>query len=137
MKSTNRTSETSVNVHKNAKVTPAGRALLVRRLVERRESPSQVARQVGLSARTVHKWVARSRADGEAGLADRSSRPRRVCRPMSLTQDLGRQSTARLLSPPFAVGDRSISTVVAKTPIVAAFSPYRVLRQLCMLSLAS
>ncbi len=78
-----------MNVHKNAKVTPAGRALLVRRVLEGRESPSQVAREVGLSARTVHKWVARWRSAGEAGLADRSSRPRRS--PRRLARPLRRQ----------------------------------------------
>ncbi len=78
-----------MNVHKNAKVTPLGRALFVRRVVEGRESPSQVARQVGLAARTVHKWVARWRAQGEAGLADRSSRPRRS--PRRLARSLRRQ----------------------------------------------
>ena len=31
----------------------------------------------GLCAKTVHKWVARWRAEGEAGLVDRSSRPHR------------------------------------------------------------
>ena len=37
--------------------------------------PGEVAKQVGVSRQTVHKWVRRFRAEGDAGLADRSSRP--------------------------------------------------------------
>lgn len=48
-----------------------------------------MARQVGLSARTVHKWVARWRQEGAAGLADRSSRPQRS--PRRLARPLRRQ----------------------------------------------
>jgi transposase InsO family protein len=68
--------EASVNVHKNAKLAPAGRALLVQRLVggERRAA---VAAAFGVSERTAGKWLARYRREGPAGLVDRSSRPRR------------------------------------------------------------
>jgi transposase InsO family protein len=65
-----------VNVHKNAKLAPAGRALLVARVVEGRERRAQVARAFGVSARTVSKWVHRWQVSGAGGLADRSSRPR-------------------------------------------------------------
>jgi transposase InsO family protein len=40
-----------------------------------RETPRAVATALGVSERTVAKWLARYRAEGEAGLADRSSRP--------------------------------------------------------------
>jgi len=66
-----------VNVHKNAKLTPAGRALLVRRVVEQGERRVVVAAAFGVSERTVAKWVGRWRVDGPGGLVDRSSRPRR------------------------------------------------------------
>jgi transposase InsO family protein len=39
-----------------------------------------VAKQLGVSRQTVYKWVRRWRAEGQAGLADRSSRPHRVPR---------------------------------------------------------
>lgn len=67
--------EASVNVHKNAKLAPAGRALLVQRVVggERRTA---VAHAFGVSVRTADKWLARYRQEGVAGLVDRSSRPR-------------------------------------------------------------
>jgi transposase InsO family protein len=65
-----------VNVHKNAKLAPAGRALLVERVVIGRERRAQVARALGVSERTVSKWVGRWRVEGAPGLTDRSSRPR-------------------------------------------------------------
>ncbi len=66
-----------MNVHKNAKLAPAGRALLVARVVVGQERRAQVARAFGVSQRTVTKWVGRWRLAGAGGLADRSSRPRR------------------------------------------------------------
>jgi len=66
-----------VNVHKNAKLTPAGRALLVDRVLKRGRPVRAVGREMGVSAKTVLKWVDRYEAEGEAGLVDRTSRPRR------------------------------------------------------------
>ena len=63
-------------MHKNARLTPVGRSLVVHRIA-RGESVTQVARDVGVSPRTAHKWVQRYRATGDVGLADRSSRPHR------------------------------------------------------------
>jgi transposase len=40
-----------------------------------------VATDMGVSIRTVHKWVDRYRSEGEAGLMDRSSRPHQLRRP--------------------------------------------------------
>ena len=40
-----------------------------------RETPRAVAAALGVSQRTVAKWLARYWAEGEAGLADRNSRP--------------------------------------------------------------
>lgn len=66
-----------MNVHKNAKLTPAGRALLVQRVLEQQQRWGTVAAAFGVSARTVAKWVRRWRVEGAPGLVDRSSRPRR------------------------------------------------------------
>lgn len=65
-----------MNVHKNAKLTPSGRALMIER-VERGGRPSEVAEAMGVSVRTVYKWLKRWREEGEAGLQDRSCRPHR------------------------------------------------------------
>lgn len=70
-----------MNIHKNARLTPHSRAELVRRVLIERQPPMSVATDMGVSRRTVRKWVARYRAEGEAGLADRSSRPHRLRRP--------------------------------------------------------
>ncbi len=63
-----------MNVHKNARLTPRGREILISRL-ERGEHPLDVATAMGASVSTVYKWRRRYRAEGLAGLLDRSSRP--------------------------------------------------------------
>jgi transposase InsO family protein len=70
-----------MDVHKNAGLTPRGRAELVRRVLAEGQSRGVVAAALGVSARTAGKWVARFRAEGLAGLEDRSSRPHRLRRP--------------------------------------------------------
>lgn len=63
-----------MNIHKNARLTPKGREILIRRL-ERGEHPCDVACAMGVSVRTVYKWRQRYRQFGLSGLEDRSSRP--------------------------------------------------------------
>lgn len=70
-----------MNIHKNARLTPRSRGELVRRVLVERQSPMSVATDMGVSIQTVAKWVARYQAEGEVGLADRSSRPHRLRRP--------------------------------------------------------
>jgi len=79
-----------VNVHKCARLTPVGRALLVRRVLEEGLSAREVALAMGVSARTAYKWVSRFRYEGEAGLQDRSSRP------LSSPRRLGRGRRRRI-----------------------------------------
>jgi transposase InsO family protein len=67
-----------MNIHKNARLTPHGRAEVVRR-VESGESARHVARGADVTEKTVRKWVARTRANEP--LVDRSSRPR--CSPQA------------------------------------------------------
>jgi transposase InsO family protein len=64
-----------MNIHKNARTTPFSRAEIVRRVMALGETPRTVATALGVSERTVAKWLARYRSEGEAGLIDRSSRP--------------------------------------------------------------
>ena len=52
-----------------------GRQLIVQRVVRLGYSPALVAEQLGVSRSCVYGWVRRWRAEGEAGLHDRSSRP--------------------------------------------------------------
>jgi transposase InsO family protein len=69
-----------MDIHKNARLTPHGRAWIVRQ-VENGQTFKAVARAAGVCSRTVRKWVARHHAEGPAGLQDRSSRPHRLHRP--------------------------------------------------------
>ena len=62
--------------HANARLTPMGRLLIIQR-IQGGMAQAHVAAQMGLSRATVAKWWRRWQADGEAGLADRSSRPHR------------------------------------------------------------
>jgi transposase InsO family protein len=66
-----------MKLHSNAKLTPAGRAELVRRIVEERRPAAEVAEAFNVSLRTARKWLARHRAEGTAGLADRPSKAHR------------------------------------------------------------
>jgi transposase InsO family protein len=71
-----------MNVHKNARLTPHSRAEVVRRVLSEGESPKAVATAFGVEIKTVNKWVGRFAAEGRLGLADRSSRPHRLRRPI-------------------------------------------------------
>lgn len=62
--------------HANARLNLHGRRLLVHRVLVQRRPVSHVAKELGVSRQCAHRWIARFRAEGEAGLADRSSRPR-------------------------------------------------------------
>jgi transposase InsO family protein len=66
-----------MGIHKNAPLTPAGREILVRRVVDEGQTPMAVATAMGVCVSTVHKWVGRYRCEGLPGLQDRSSRPHR------------------------------------------------------------
>jgi len=63
-----------VNIHANARLTVVRREELVRR-VATGEKPGSVAAALGVSLRTVYKWLSRHRKGD--GLRDRSSRPGR------------------------------------------------------------
>jgi transposase InsO family protein len=62
--------------HPRARLTVFGRQLLIAR-VDAGWPAAHVAEQLGISRATAYKWIRRHRAEGPAGLADRTSRPRR------------------------------------------------------------
>jgi len=68
--------------HPRARLTYFSRQLLVGR-VAAGWPVAHVAEQLGISRATAYKWVRRYRAEGEPGLLDRSSRPRRSPRRLS------------------------------------------------------
>jgi transposase InsO family protein len=67
-----------MKLHANAPLGPKGRATMVKRVLEEGVALTEAAEAAGVSARTAGKWVRRYRAEGEVGLLDRSSAPRRV-----------------------------------------------------------
>ena len=64
-----------MNVHKNARLTPQGRLLMVRRIDEDGWSVAAAAEAAGLSVRRTYEWLGRYRTGGERMLHDRSSAP--------------------------------------------------------------
>ena len=66
-----------MNIHKNARLTPLRREEMARAVVEGRLSKAHAARAYGVTVKVVARWVARFRCAGCAGMADRSSRPKR------------------------------------------------------------
>src|SRR3954452_7905132 len=61
-----------MKLHANARTCPNSRQVMVRRFLAGR--PREIlSAEFAVSTRTVSKWVARYRAEGEAGLADRPS----------------------------------------------------------------
>jgi transposase InsO family protein len=91
-----------MNMHQNARLTPAGRALMVGRILEEGWSPAEAAEAAGVSERTAYKWLSRHRS-GE-GFKDRSSAPH--ARPHSLpperAAEIERLRRQRLTGPKIA-----------------------------------
>src|SRR6516165_6831135 len=71
-----------MDIHKNARLTVHGRERIVRQVMSG-QTPQAVALAAGVCPRTIRKWLSRYRAEGLAGLQDRSSRPHRLRRPTS------------------------------------------------------
>ena len=67
-----------MRLHRNAALSWQGRRRLVRRVVEQGWTLISAAEAAGVSVRCARKWVGRYRLEGEQGLYDRSSAPRRV-----------------------------------------------------------
>ena len=61
--------------HANARLTPAGRRILIDWIAAGRPV-AHVAAEMGISATTAWRWWRRWQEEGPAGLIDRSSRPR-------------------------------------------------------------
>lgn len=55
-----------MNIHKNARLTPHGRALLVRRMLDDGLRPEEAAQASGVSVRTAYKWLQRFREEGRS-----------------------------------------------------------------------
>jgi transposase InsO family protein len=69
-----------MNIHKNARLTPLRREEMALLVIEGGLSKAHAARVYGVSAKIVARWVERFRAEGRAGMADRTSRPQHTPR---------------------------------------------------------
>ncbi len=78
--------------HPKARLTFHGRLLLVQRVLEQQWPVAHAAKAQGVSRQCAHRWINRYRAQGAAGLHDRSSAPRR--RPTRTTSVVERQVVA-------------------------------------------
>jgi transposase InsO family protein len=107
--------------HANARLNLFGRRLLVERVIADGRPVAHVAKELGISRQCAHRWVARFRADGEAGLLERSSRPHRCPR---RTPALVEQRVLQLrqverrgqdwIGPELGVPARTVSTILRR-----------------------
>ena len=67
-----------MNLHSNAVTTPKARLLLCQRVLKENWRVTDAAEAMGVCRATAYKWLWRYKEEGEAGLEDRSSTPRRV-----------------------------------------------------------
>jgi len=112
-------------VHVKARLAPAGRFILVQRILSGRPV-SHVAKEMGVSRQCAHRWVARFQQHGSAGLVDRSSRhrshpatttPAVVAQLIELRQSqrLGRDELARRVG----VSPSTASRIIARAGLPA------------------
>jgi transposase InsO family protein len=93
-----------MNVHKNARLTPLGRAVMISRIEDEGWSLARAAKAAGLSKRTASKWLGRQRSGGERRLHDRSSAPLRCPRrtPADVTARIEALRRQRMTGPAIA-----------------------------------
>jgi transposase InsO family protein len=117
--------------HANARLTVHGRLLIVER-ARSGWKQAHIAAAMGVSRRCVKRWIDRYRAEGEAGLTDRSSRPHRVANAtpeetvaaviaLRKTERLGRDELAARTGVPA----RTVSRIIARAglPRLAELDP--------------
>jgi transposase InsO family protein len=103
-----------MNSHKHARLTPKGRALLVSRVLDEGWTVADASLAAGVSQRTSYKWLARFRAEGERGLLDRSSRPVRCPRGLSVEEQHALEALRRQRWPLWRIAmqaGRGVATV--------------------------
>ncbi len=107
--------------HANARLNLHGRRLLVSRVIDDGRPVAHVAKELGVSRQCAHRWVARYRTEGDAGLLDRSSRPHHCPRRTAAEleqQVLDLRRTQRRgqdwLGPELGLAPRTISTILRR-----------------------
>jgi transposase InsO family protein len=109
-----------MNIHENARTTPASRELLVRRVLEAGWSTGEAAHAAGISPRTAYKWLKRFRDEGLASLRDRPSRA--LQRPHALPDEWAElieyfrhfRQPARVIGEQLGLARSTVSAVLAR-----------------------
>ncbi|NAW32929.1 IS481 family transposase [Halomonas alimentaria] len=122
-----------MNTHKNARLTPHGRALLAARVIHEGLRPREVAQAQGVSVRTVYKWVRRFREEGHAGLQDRTSRPARspfatdAATVEQIIERRQQRQTYRQIAQALGIGESTVARILKRKGLnrLAALSPPR------------
>jgi transposase len=125
-----------MNIHKNARLTPIGRERLVEAVLGG-QTPKAAARAAGVCPKTARKWMNRFRAEGRAGLMDRSSRPKRLHRPtpeeaVRQIEGLRRQRrTGQQIAAKVGVSPATVSRVLKRLGLnrIAALEPAEPIRR--------
>lgn len=125
-----------MNIHKNARLTALGRERIAKQVLSG-QTPGAAAQAAGVCPRTVRKWVARYRSEGLAGLADRSSRPRRLYRPtpavmVEKVEALRRQRwTGKQIAAEVGVSPATVSRILRRLGLnrIAALEPAEPVRR--------
>lgn len=125
-----------MNIHKNARLTPFGRERLVR-MIESGQTPQAAAQAAGVCPRTARKWWRRFKAEGVAGLQDRSSRPHRLNRPtpepiLAQIEALRRQRwTGKQIAAETGVSPATVSRILKRLGLnrIAALEPAEPVRR--------
>jgi transposase InsO family protein len=105
-----------MKLHANAPLGPKGRAVMARRVVVEGLTLTEAAEAAGVSVKTAGKWARRYRAEGEAGMLDRSSAPATVhnATPVDRVEAIAALRRLRLTGPEIAeVLEMATSTVSA------------------------
>lgn len=117
--------------HANARTNVFARRLMVERVAAGWPA-AHVAEQLGVSRATVHKWLRRYAEGGEAALADRSSRPRRMPNRVSakvekrvLAARRRRRRGAVVLAAELGLNPSTVGRILARhgVPHLAAIDP--------------
>ncbi|ETI01199.1 transposase, IS481 family, partial [Bordetella pertussis STO1-CHOM-0012] len=115
-----------MNTHKHARLTFLRRLEMVQQLIAHQVCVPEAARAYGVTAPTVRKWLGRFLAQGQAGLADASSRPTVSPRAIAPAKALAivelrrkRLTQARIAS--LGVSASTVSRVLAR----AGLSPWQ------------
>ena len=109
-----------MNTHKNARLTYVRRLEMVKDVINHRLTPGAAAAAYGVSGPTAHKWVGRYLAQGDAGLADRCSRPTHSPRSIAPGKALAivelrrRRLTQARIAASLGVSKSTVSRVLAR-----------------------